>query len=80
TFTFRAFRENRLPCIFRIRDYQQDAIGRLIFSKDNGRLTSMPRTASFTMINGNLPSSPMIDPQLLQAICNLNIVLPTYDR
>ncbi|CAF5219936.1 unnamed protein product, partial [Rotaria magnacalcarata] len=40
TFTFRAFRENRLPCIFRIRDYQQDAIGRLIFSKDNGRLTS----------------------------------------
>ncbi|CAF2975896.1 unnamed protein product, partial [Rotaria socialis] len=81
TFTFRAFRENRLPCIVRIRDYQQDATGRLIFSKDNGRLTAMSRRVSITMTNGNnLPSNSMIDPQLLQAICNLNIVLPTYDR
>jgi ankyrin len=31
TFTFRAFRENRLPCVVRIRDQQQESTGRLIF-------------------------------------------------
>ncbi|CAF1526533.1 unnamed protein product [Rotaria sp. Silwood1] len=80
TFTFRAFRENRLPCIVRIRDQQQEPTGRLIFSKDNGKLTTLPRTASSTMTNGHVPSNTMIDPQLLQPICNLNIVLPSYDR
>lgn len=81
TFTFRAFRENRLPCIVRIRDQQQDPTGRLIFSKDNGRLTAMHRTPSMTLTNGHGPPvNLVVDPQLLQAICNLNIVIPPYDR
>ena len=36
TFTFRAFRENRLPYVIRIHDQQQEPSERLIFSKDNG--------------------------------------------
>jgi ankyrin len=78
TFPFRAFRENRLPCVVRIRDQLQEPTGRLIFSKDNGKLTSIHRTAS--IINGNIPSTPIFDPQTLQPICNLNIVLPPYDK
>ncbi|CAF3711263.1 unnamed protein product, partial [Rotaria sordida] len=80
TFVFRAFRENRLPCIVRIRDQQQEPVGRLIFSKDNGKLTPLQRTISNTMTNGHIPSNTMVDPQLLQPICNLNIVLPSYDK
>ncbi|CAF4046693.1 unnamed protein product, partial [Rotaria sp. Silwood2] len=80
TFTFRAFRENRLPCIVRIRDQQQEPTGRLIFSKDNGKLTTLQQTTSVTMTNGHVPSNTIIDPQLLQPICNLNIILPSYDR
>lgn len=79
-FNFRAFRENRLPCIIRIRDQQQEPAGRFIFSKDTGKLTSLQRTSSVTMTNGQLPSTTMIDPQMLQAICNLNVVLPSYDK
>ena len=77
-FSFRAFRENRLPCVVRIRDPQQDPIGRLIFSKDNGKLTAWQRTTSMT--NGHPPTNNMVDPQTLQTICNLNIVLPPYDK
>jgi ankyrin len=80
TFTFRAFRENRLPCVVRVRDQQQEPTGRLIFSKDNGKLTSLQRTASISMTNGHGPSNINVDPQSLQAICNLNIVIPPYDK
>ncbi len=80
TFPFRAFRENRLPCVVRIRDQQQEASGRLIFSKDNGKLTSLQRTTSISMSNGHAPSNTIVDPQMLQPICNLNIVLPPYDK
>ena len=79
-FTFRAFRENRLPCVVRIRDPQQEPIGRLIFSKDNGKLTALQRTTQPSMTNGHPPSTNMVDPQTLQIICNLNIVLPPYDK
>lgn len=83
TLTFRAFKENRLPCVVRIRDQDQEASGRLIFAKDNGKLTSIQRTTSITLTNGqasSLSSTTLIDPQTLQAICNLNIVIPTYDK
>ena len=81
TLTFRAFKENRLPCVVRIRDQDEEATGRLIFSKDNGKLTFMPRTTSLTMTNGQTSSTTaIIDPQTLQAICNLNIVIPAYDK
>ena len=78
TFTFRAFRENRLPCVIRIRDQLQEPTGRLIFSKDNGKLTSFQRTGSIT--NGHGPINTTVDPQTLQPICNLNITLPPYDK
>jgi hypothetical protein len=78
TFSFRAFRENRLPCVVRIRDQLQEPTGHLIFSKDNGKLTSLQRTTSMT--NGHIPSTTIIDPQILQPICNLNIVIPPYDK
>jgi len=80
TFPFRAFRENRLPCVVRIRDQQQEPTGRLIFSKDNGKLTSIQRTSSVAMTNGHIPTNTIIDPQTLQAISNLNILLPPYDK
>jgi hypothetical protein len=80
TLTFRAFRENRLPCVVRIRDQQQEPTGRLIFSKDNGKLTSLQRTTSISMTNGHAPPNNMVDPQTLQPICNLNVVLPPYDK
>ena len=80
TFTFRAFRENRLPCVIRIRDQQQEPSGRVIFSRDNGKLSSIPRTASITMTNGHPPSNTPIDPHTLQSICNLNVILPPYDK
>jgi hypothetical protein len=83
TLIFRAFRENRLPCVVRIRDQEQEATGRLVFSKDNGKLTSIQRTTSITMTNGqasSLSSTTIIDPQTLQTICNLNIVIPAYDK
>ncbi|CAF3397944.1 unnamed protein product [Rotaria socialis] len=83
TLLFRAFKENRLPCVVRIRDQEQDPSGRLIFSKDNGKLTSIQRTTSLTMTNGqpsSLSSTTVVDPQALQAICNLNIVIPAYDK
>lgn len=83
TLTFRAFKENRLPCVVRIRDQEQEATGRLIFSKDNGKLTSIQRTTSITMTNGqpsSLSSTTIIDPQTLQTICNLNITIPAYDK
>ncbi|CAF1056744.1 unnamed protein product [Adineta ricciae] len=80
TFTFRAFRENRLPCVIRIRDQQQEPSGRVVFSKDNGKLTPIPRTSSVTMTNGHAPSNTAVDPQTLQPICNLNIILPSYDK
>ncbi|UJR30690.1 hypothetical protein I4U23_018211 [Adineta vaga] len=80
TFTFRAFRENRLPCVIRIRDQQQEPSGRVVFLKDNGKLTPLPRTSSATLTNGHAPSIITIDPQTLQAICNLNIILPPYDK
>ena len=79
-FTFRAFRENRLPCIVRIRDQQQEPVGRLIFAKDNGKLTSLIRTSSIPMTNGHQLSNTTIDLQTLQSICNLNIVIPPYDE
>lgn len=80
TFSFRAFRENRLPCVIRIRDQQQEPAGRAIFSKDNGKLTSLQRTNSLSMTNGHLPTNNFVDPQTLQTICNLNIILPPYDK
>jgi hypothetical protein len=83
TLIFRAFKENRLPCVVRIRDQDQEASGRLIFAKDNGKLTSIQRTTSITMTNGqasSLSSTTIIDPQTLQTICNLNIVIPNYDK
>ncbi|CAF1056669.1 unnamed protein product [Adineta ricciae] len=80
TFTFRAFRENRLPCVIRIRDQQQEPSGRVVFSKDNGKLTPIPRTSSVTMTNGHAPANTSVDPQTLQPICNLNIILPSYDK
>jgi len=84
TLVFRAFKENRLPCVVRIRDEQQEPNGRLIFSKDNGKLTSIQRTTSITMTNGQASgvssSTVVVDPQTLQAICNLNIVIPAYDK
>jgi hypothetical protein len=80
TFTFRAFRENRLPCVIRIRDQQQESTGRLIFSKDYGKLTPLQRTSSISMTNGHGPMNMSIDPQILQAICNLNIIIPPYDK
>lgn len=80
TFTFRAFRENRLPCVVRIRDQQQEPSGRLIFAKDNGKLSSIQRTTSMNMTNGHIASNPIIDSQALQPICNLHILLPQYDR
>ncbi|CAF1287039.1 unnamed protein product [Rotaria magnacalcarata] len=83
TLLFRAFKENRLPCVVRVRDQEQDPSGRLIFSKDNGKLTSIQRTTSLTMTNGqplSLSSTTNVDPQALQAICNLNIVIPAYDK
>ena len=79
-FTFRAFRENRLPCIVRIRDQQQEPVGRLIFAKDDGKLTSLTRTSSIPMINGHQLSNIMIDLQKLQPVCNLNIIIPPYDK
>lgn len=83
--TFRAFRENRLPCVVRIRDQEQDASGRLLFNKDNGKLStaSIQRTTSITMNNGqgaSISSTTIIDPQSLQTICNLNISIPAYDK
>ncbi|CAF4205658.1 unnamed protein product, partial [Rotaria sp. Silwood2] len=83
TLVFRAFKENRLPCVVRIRDQEQEPSGRLIFSKDNGKLTSIQRTTSITMTNGqpsSLSSTTIIDPQALQTICNLNIIIPAYDK
>jgi ankyrin len=83
TLIFRAFKENRLPCVVRIRDQEQEATGRLVFSKDNGKLTSIQRTTSITMTNGqasSLSSTTIIDPQTLQTICNLNIAIPVYDK
>ena len=79
-FTFRAFRENRLPCVIRIRDPQQEPSGRLIFARDNGKLLSMQRLASSGLTNGHASASPSIDPQTLQPICNLHILLPPYDK
>jgi hypothetical protein len=81
--TFRAFKENRLPCVVRLRDQEQEASGRLIFAKDNGKLTSIQRTTSITMTNGqaaSLTSTTTIDPHALQTICNLNILIPVYDK
>ncbi|UJR15901.1 hypothetical protein I4U23_002824 [Adineta vaga] len=83
TLIFRAFKENRLPCVVRLRDQEQEPSGRLIFSKDNGKLTSIQRTTSITMTNGQasaLSSTTVIDPQTLQTICNLNILIPGYDK
>ena len=81
TLTFRAFKENSLPCVVWLLDQDKKATGRLIFSKDNGKLTFMPRTTSLTMTNGQTSSTTaIIDPQTLQAICNLNIVIPAYDK
>ncbi|CAF1132972.1 unnamed protein product [Adineta ricciae] len=83
TLVFRAFKENRLPCVVRLRDQEQEPSGRLIFSKDNGKLTSIQRTTSITMTNGQasaLSSTTVIDPQTLQTICNLNILIPAYDK
>ena len=83
TLTFRAFKENRLPCVVRIRDEEQEASGRLVFSKDSGKLTSIQRTTSITMTNGQpstLSSTTIIDPQTLQTICNLNIAILPYDK
>ena len=81
--TFRAFKENRLPCVVRVRDQEQEPSGRLVFSKDSGKLTSIQRTTSITMTNGqpsSLTSTTTIDPQTLQTICNLTIVVPNYDK
>ncbi|CAF0819087.1 unnamed protein product [Rotaria sordida] len=83
TLVFRAFKENRLPCVVRIRDSEQEPSGRLVFSKDYGKLTSIQRTTSITMTNGqpsSLSSTTIIDPQTLQTICNLNIIIPAYDK
>jgi ankyrin len=83
TLIFRAFKENRLPCVVRIREQDEEASGRLIFSKDNGKLTSIQRTTSLTMTNGQVSSSPsttIIDPQTLQTISNLNILIPAYNK
>ena len=80
TFTFRAFREIRLPCVIRIRDQQQEPSGRVVFSKDNGKLTPIPRASTVTLTNGHAPSHTPVDPQTLQPICNLNIILPSYDK
>ncbi|CAF1170221.1 unnamed protein product [Adineta steineri] len=83
TLVFRAFKENRLPCVVRLRDQEQEPSGRLVFSKDNGKLTSIQRTTSITMTNGQasaLSSTTVIDPQTLQTICNLNILVPAYDK
>ena len=80
TFTFRAFRENRLPCIMRIRDQQQEPTGRLIFSKDNGKLTSSQRKPSIPLTNGHAPTNIVIDIKALHPICYLNIVIPPFDK
>uniref|UniRef100_A0A8C5BPJ8 Ankyrin 2a, neuronal n=1 Tax=Gadus morhua TaxID=8049 RepID=A0A8C5BPJ8_GADMO len=56
SFSFFAFKENRLALFIKIRDTAQEPCGRLSFTKD-------PRT--YRTLNHN-------------AICNLNITLPTY--
>ena len=80
TFPFRAFRENRLPCVVRIRDQQHEPSGRLIFAKDNGKLAALQRTTSMNMTNGQITVNTLVDPQGLQPICNLHILIPPYDR
>jgi ankyrin len=80
TFIFRAFRENRLPCVVRIRDQQQEPSGRLIFARDNGKLIPLQRITSISLNNGHGPGHHPVDPQSLQPICNLHIVLPAFDR
>lgn len=80
TFNFRAFRENRLPCVVRIRDLQQEPSGRVIFARDNGKYTVTPRTTSMTLSNGPAPAISTVDLSSLQPICNLHILLPPYDR
>ncbi|CAF0736894.1 unnamed protein product, partial [Didymodactylos carnosus] len=85
--TFRSFRENRLPFVVRIRDPHQEANGRMSFYKDNLQTTSgttatIQKSTSATLTNGNIivNGQNVVDTQALQAICNLNISIPSYDK
>lgn len=59
---FRAFRENRLPFLVRVRDIEQDVIGRIAFMRDPRQHKNDPPQTPICNLNLTLPQ--VIDPSL----------------
>jgi ankyrin len=53
--TFQAFRENRLPFLVKVRDSNQEAIGRIAFMRDPRRSKTDPPQAPLCNLNLKLP-------------------------
>ena len=71
---FKSFRENRLPCLVKIRDMDQDPAARVAFMKEpkvaRGEVPQTP------ICNLNIALPDMSTVSTHNPICNLNIKLP----
>lgn len=76
-FTFRAFKENRLPFNVRVRDQHEDPVARIFFMKDPKVAKGDPSQAPICTLNVSLPENILPDVASEQDLLDIDRVQGT---
>lgn len=71
-FTFKAFKENRLPFSVRVRDQHEEPVGRIFFMKDPKGAKGDPSQAPICTLNLALPENILPDVSSEQDLLDLD--------